>query len=211
MKLLTLLNKVQGSRGSDADFNFISDTEQDYPAKSDYSFPNHNIALFSENVLYLNKKLSLTPGVRFEFINTGASGTYKQVIFDNAGNPIGSNDFEEDRTLNRHFVLFGLGMDYKANNTFNIYANASQNYRSVTFSDIRVVSPTFIIDPNIRDEKGFTFDMGVRGRNKKAFSYSVGLFGVLYQDRIGIIFDDRANRVRKKHWGCSYMGNGIVD
>ena len=78
-----------------------------------------------------------------------------------------------------------------------MYANLSQNYRSVTFSDIRTVNPTFIIDPEIRDETGFTADFGLRGKWNETVSYDLGGFGLLYNDRIGIILDDRANRVRK--------------
>jgi Fe(3+) dicitrate transport protein len=43
-----------------------------------------------------------------------------------------------------------------------LYANISQNYRSVTFSDIRTATPGLVIDPNITDEKGFTSDIGLR-------------------------------------------------
>lgn len=186
-----------GSTGVDANFVMASDSFPDYGAQSDYRFPNRNLALFGENIFYLNDHLSLTPGIRFEYINTRAEGSYNQVIFDNAGNPIANNQFDEQQRMKRSFVLFGLGLDYKPNPGFNLFANLSQNYRSVTFSDIRVVSPSFIIDPNISDEKGYTFDFGLRGRKGKLFSYNLGVFGVLYQDRIGIVFDDRANRVRK--------------
>ncbi len=87
-----------------------------------------------------------------------------------------------------------------------MYANVSQNYRSVTFSDIRVVSPTFIIDPDISDETGFTADLGVRGQWEGKGSYDVSAFGLLYDDRIGIILDDRANRVRKNIGQALIMG-----
>jgi len=46
-------------------------------------------------------------------------------------------------------------------------------------------------------ESGFTVDFGLRGRLNKALSYDVGAFSILYDDRIGIVFDDRANRVRQ--------------
>jgi len=59
-----------------------------------------------------------------------------------------------------------------------------------------VVSPTFKIDSLIKDENGFTFDVGLRGRNEKQLSYDVSAYGILYNDRIGIILDNRANRLR---------------
>ena len=85
-----------------------------------------------------------------------------------------------------------------------LIANLSQNYRSVTFSDIRVVSPGFIIDPDIKDENGLTFDVGIKGRKESIISYDLTAFAVLYNDRIGIVLDDRANRVRKN------IGNAFI-
>lgn len=186
-----------GSLGVDADFNLYADQFPDYPSQSDFKFPNLNFSLFSENIFYLNERLSITPGIRFEYIKTKADGIYNQVIFDNAGNPINNQERTEYRELDRNFVLLGLGLEYKKSKSLNLYANLSQNYRSVTFSDIRVVSPTFIVDPDIKDEQGFTADFGIRGRKDKQISYDLGIYSVLYDDRIGIILDDRANRVRK--------------
>jgi Fe(3+) dicitrate transport protein len=118
------------------------------------------------------------------------------VVFDNAGNPISNQQLTDNRELERSFFLFGLGFSYDQSEDFEVYANISQNYRSVTFSDIRTVNPSFIIDPDIQDEKGFTADFGARGAWNDVLSYDVGGFTMVYNDRIGIILDDRANRVR---------------
>lgn len=186
-----------GSTNIDADFSLQTNAFPDYAAQSNFRFPNQNLAFFGENIFYVGKKWSLTPGFRYEYINTGAEGVYNQLVFDNAGNPIANNQFEEEQFLPRHFALMGIGVEFKPTQAMQVFANLSQNYRSVTFSDIRVVSPSFIVDPDISDEKGLTFDVGIRGRKNKLLSYNISTFGVLYQDRIGIIFDDRANRVRK--------------
>lgn len=198
-----------GSLGEDADFDFRNEDFPDYAAQSDFRFPNKNLALFTEYIIYLKESLSITPGLRLEYINTNAIGTYNQVVFDNAGNPIANNIFDEDRGLKRSFILLGLGMEYKPTQQFSLYGNISQNYRSVTFSDIRVVSPSFKVDPEITDEKGYTFDLGMRGRYGRSLSYSLGTFGVLYQKRIGIIFDDRANRVRKNIGDAIILGTEL--
>lgn len=186
-----------GSRGVDADFSLLTDRFPDYANQSSFHFPNRNLAIFGENIFWLSEKLSITPGFRFEQIKTESEGVYTQVVFDNALNPIGRNELEDNRTFDRSFVLLGLGLSYDHSDDLELYANISQNYRSVTFSDIRVVSPTFIIDPEISDEEGFTADLGLRGKWGDELSYDIGGFGLLYDDRIGIILDDRANRVRK--------------
>ena len=186
-----------GTLGTDTNFNFANDQFPDYPNQSNFDFPNLNAALFGEHIFYLNDKLSLTPGFRLEYIKTKSEGTYTQVNFDNAGTSILNRTLEDNRELDRTFLLLGIGVSYDHSDNLEIYANISENYRSVTFSDIRTVNPTFIIDPEIRDESGFTSDFGVRGKWNNSLSYDIGGFGLLYDDRIGIILDDRANRVRK--------------
>ncbi len=186
-----------GSLDSDADFNLY---DQDFPAyanQSNFHFPNTNVSFFSENIFYLNRRLSIIPGVRFEHILTRGDGNYQKIFFDNAGNPIDIEVIDEERRLERNFVLLGLGVAFQQNKNLQWIANFSQNYRSVTFNDIRVVSPTFIVDENITDERGFTADFGVRGSFDKNLSYSLNLYSILYNDKIGVILDDNADRIRK--------------
>ena len=207
-------NSVQGpgSVGVDADFTLMTDLFPDYANQSEFNFPNKNLALFTEQIYYLSDRLSLTPGLRYEYIKTSANGFYNQLVFDNAGNPLANNRFTEARELPRSFFLFGLGLDYRLSKSTKFYANISENYRSVTFSDIRVVNPTFIIDPDIRDESGFTFDFGFRGSKSDKLKYDASIFSLYYSDRIGIIFDDRANRVRKNIGDALIVGvESIVD
>ncbi|WP_103864350.1 TonB-dependent receptor domain-containing protein [Aquimarina sp. I32.4] len=185
-----------GSFGSDADFSFRNSTVAGYPNQSSFDFPNLNIALFGENIFTITDKFSITPGIRYEYIKTETEGTYNNVAFDNAGNPINNTIETDNRTLERSFVLLGLGSSYKVNDNFEAYVNVSQNYRSVTFSDIRIVNPTFVIRPNIGDEEGFTADMGVRGKISNVLTFDASVFGLWYDDRIGEVFNDRAQRVR---------------
>lgn len=186
-----------GSNGTDADFSFRFDEYPDYPSQSDFIFPNRNFAFFGEHIFFINDKLAITPGARFEYIKTESEGTYQQVNFDNAGNPIFNETLTDNRTLEREFLLLGIGGSYDLGGGTELYANISENYRSVTYSDIRVVNPTFIIDENITDESGFTADLGLRGNWKGLMSYDISTFALVYDNRIGIILDDRANRVRK--------------
>lgn len=186
-----------GSRDVDADFTIYNEDFPDYANQSQFDFPNRNVSLFAEQIWRLTDKLEVTPGVRWEYIHTESQGFYNSVVYDIAGNPIANNELVDNRDLSRKFALLGLGVSYQINVASQLYGNISQNYRSVTFSDIRVASPSFRVDPDIQDESGFTLDIGLRGRLKKALSYDVGAFTILYGDRIGIVFDDRANRVRR--------------
>lgn len=185
-----------GSKGINADFSF-DQSAVDYPNQSDFTFPNQNLALFGEHIFFVGEKLAITPGFRMEMIKTESDGIYNSVAFDIADNPISNQFLTDRRSFDRFFTLFGLGISYDVSENAELYGNFSENYRSVTFSDIRTVSPTFLIDPAITDESGFTSDVGFRGKINNLIVYEVGAFGLLYNDRIGIILDDRANRIRK--------------
>ncbi len=185
-----------GSKGISPDFSIVETVNGDYPNVSNFKYPNKNLAIFGENIFRISDKFSVTPGFRLEHIKTESDGIYFVKAYDNANNLISSEENDDNRTFDRSFVLLGMGLSYKPNDFVEVYGNASQNYRSVTFSDIRSVSPTFIIDPDITDEKGFTLDIGLRGRYRKAISYDVGVFSINYNGRIGNILDNRANWVR---------------
>ncbi|WP_462253209.1 TonB-dependent receptor domain-containing protein [Ekhidna sp.] len=185
-----------GSRGTDANFSLATNENPNYINQSDFTFPNRNLAFFGENILFINDRLSITPGFRYEYIRTESAGIYNREGVDLVGNVQPLGDTTDNRVFERSFILLGIGASFEPNENVEIYSNLSQNYRSVTFSDIRVTSPTFIIDPEISDERGFTFDLGVRGKLGELISYDVGGYGLFYDDRIGIILDDRANRVR---------------
>ncbi|MTI39028.1 TonB-dependent receptor [Fulvivirga lutimaris] len=190
-----------GTNATDPNFTLQNDQYPSYPNQSNFEFPNKNIALFAENIIFVNDNLSITPGVRFEHIKTASEGKYTVVRYNNAGNEIFRQDTTDNRSFERSFALLGLGVSNNFNDNIEFYANISQNYRSVTFSDIRVVNPTFIIDPNIRDERGFTSDFGFRGKWQQYLSFDVGGFLLNYNDRIGTILvedgPNKGDRVRK--------------
>ena len=186
-----------GSNASNADFNFADDTFPNYERQSRFNFPNFNLAFFGENIFNITPKLSLTPGFRLEHIKTESIGSYKNIVLDLAGNPLLNEEIEDNRVFDRTFLLLGLGATYKIRSSIELYGNFSQNYRSVTFSDIRVVNPSFQVDENISDEDGFTADLGARGRINNVLSYDVSAFGLLYDNRLGEILksETRTNAV----------------
>ncbi|MBD2756471.1 TonB-dependent receptor domain-containing protein [Spirosoma validum] len=185
-----------GSTGKDANFNFI-DNEQ--AIASDYQFPNRNVALFAENIFYIGDKLSITPGLRYEYIHTTADGFYGTIARDLAGNIINSVRTSEARTNNRQFVLGGIGISYKPVAQLDIYGNLSQNYRSITFSDMRIANPSQVIDPNLQDEKGYSLDAGIRSTQTTLYNFDVSLFYLNYNNRIGEVqFYDQNDRVLRR-------------
>ncbi|MEM9000199.1 MAG: TonB-dependent receptor [Bacteroidota bacterium] len=176
-----------GSTSSNPDFTFADDEFPNYERQSEFEFPNLNWAVFGENIFTISNRFSLTPGFRFEYIKTESEGSFQNIVLDLAGNPLLNEEVPDNRTFERNFLLLGLGASYKLSSSVEFYANFSQNYRSVTFSDIRVVNPSFQIDPDISDEDGFTADLGIRGRINDLFTYDLSSFGLLYDDRLGEI------------------------
>jgi len=180
----------QGPGTEDTDPNFSKAIQQfpNYRIQGDFKNPNLNIALFSENIFYLTEQLSITPGARFEYIKTESTGVSRRVNFDAAGNPIGDQENSINEVKERSFALLGLGVSYKPTFLVELYGNISQNYRSITFSDVNIVNPSNSVDPALNDENGFTVDIGARGNINNYISYDVGVFGLFYKDRIGFLF-----------------------
>jgi Fe(3+) dicitrate transport protein len=177
-----------GSAGTNANFSSASDKFPDYRIQGDFRNPNVNVALFGENIFYVTDKIAITPGVRFEYIKTSSEGLGKVTNTDSAGNPIGSLENVVDADNERSFILVGLGASYKKNASLEFYGNISQNYRSITFSDLNIVNPSNAVDRNLQDEKGFSTDFGVRGNWNNLVSFDANLFGLFYKNRIGFLF-----------------------
>ena len=215
-KSKTLSIQGPGSENSNADFNFYLDKYPNYQNQSNYIYPNENFAFFGENIFYVNDKLSITPGFRFENIITRSDGSYKQINLDGAGNVIYNNEVFEKRKNTRRFVLLGIGISYKLNSGIEFYGNVSQNYRSVTFADMSIINPSYSINPDITDEKGITTDIGVRGNINKKISYEFTAFNLLYNDRIGFIqkeFNDGSIKSERGNVGDAsiYGIESIID
>lgn len=178
----TTAKQGEANNSANPDFYFLNPNNLE---NSDYSFPNKNYALFAESIINLSPVFSLTPGIRAENIQTFSDGYYRQILKDGAGNVIVDNKIFEKMNRKRNFVLLGLGASYKPNENLECYANFSQNYRAINFTDLRIVNPNFVVDTNIHDEKGYTADLGVRGHWQDFLTFEATAFYIAYNGRIG--------------------------
>jgi len=176
-----------GSNGKNANFNMKNEDFPFYNFQSNYKYPNKNLSFFSENIIYLNGKVSITPGLRYEYIRTESDGIFKKTNRDAAGNVIFDELINNSELRKRNFILLGLGASYKLSDSFEVYFNISENYRSVTFADISVFNPAYMINSNISDESGSTTDIGIRGTYKEFISYDLSTFLLAYNSRIGFV------------------------
>lgn len=180
----TQRDQGDASKSDKADFRFLS---PDNLENSSYTFPSENISLFVENIFQITKKWNITPGARFEYIQTNSKGYYRLMNKDLAGNVLLDMKINDNRTSPRKIVLMGLGTQYKLTSDMEFYMNFSQNYRSINFNDMRVANPNFQVDPNLKDERGYTFDGGFRGIIKNVLYYDVSGFILAYSNRIGTV------------------------
>ncbi len=165
--------------------------------KSDYAFPSFNFAAFAENYFAITDKFSVTPGIRFEYIQTEASGYYQDLVVvpsSTGWDTIRNEAIDESRSNSRTVFLTGIGLSYKLSRNVELYGNFSQNYRGINFNDMRIANPNQEVDPNLKDEFGFNADLGFRGSYKGLLNFNATLFYLSYNRRIGNIQSERPNK-----------------
>ena len=164
------LQDGRGTTGSDFDLSiegrFVRDLD----------FTTENVAVFAENQFKVTDKFSVTPGVRYEYIQNTGEGRF--------GISGGTDIAFPNKTISRRQPLFGLGLEYKFRTT-NIYANITQAFRPVLFSDLTPPAVTDVIDPNLKDASGFNADIGFRGTFKNYLNFDFSIFYLSYNNRIG--------------------------
>lgn len=152
----------------------------------DIELNSRNAAAFVENVFRLTDKWIVIPGIRYEFLRATASGRLNY-------NADGSENRLTDERRTRSFLLAGVGTEYHFTPETELYANFTQAYRPMLFSDLTAASTTDVIDPALSDAKGFNVDLGYRGRHKDYLFFDVSGFFLQYNDRIGMITQQRAD------------------
>ena len=189
----------QGNASSDstADFSFTNPSNLE---NSSYEFPSENIAGFIENILFLNDDWRFNFGMRYEYITSSSEGFYKQYVIHPVNfDTIAIYTNESERFVKRSLPLFGFGLSKKIMKRGTVYANTTQNYRAINFTDIRVTNPNFIVDTLMKDEYGVTVELGTRGLLSNFFIYDIALYYLYYGDKIGLapklgtIYKERTN------------------
>ena len=163
----------KGTTGSDFDLAITGDWGYAL------DFTTTNFAPFVENIFKITKNFTITPGFRIEYLKNTSKG-YKEVD----GAILLSN---EART--RFFTLVGIGTEYKTSRNTSVYANISQAYRPVEYSQLQPFGVTSRIDPNLKDSNGYNSDFGYRGTVKNFLNFDVSFFYLAYNKRIGVTLE----------------------
>ncbi len=163
----------KGDTGTEFNTNIIGI----YP--TNITFNTDNVALAAENMFRISDRFMLIPGIRFESIQASANG-FNGLNEDGTGKQI------QDLTNNRTFTLLALAAEYQMGAT-ELYGNITQAYRPIQFADITAAPTTDIIDPNLKDAKGYNADLGYRGKLGSYFLFDASAFYLSYDNRIGTI------------------------
>ncbi len=169
----TRKQKGKGDTGFDYNTNILTEK---FP--TELEFKTDNFALFAENQFKLTDQFSVTPGIRYENIVSEITGRLSTT---------GTTEVNvTPRSTKRSIFLLGIGLEYKLKSS-NFYANISEAYRPVLFSDITPPATTDVIDENLKDANGFNADIGYRGSLFNFLNFDVSAFYIQYNDRIGTI------------------------
>ena len=116
-----------GTAGSDPEFSFINPENLE---GSSYIFPSQNMAAFLESIWIVNRKLSLSGGMRYEFIKTSAEGSYREQLFHPLTEELlFDTTYFESKTTSRAIFLGVIGFSFRPKSSLEVYGNIAQNYR----------------------------------------------------------------------------------
>lgn len=161
------VQKGVGTAGSDFDLSLTR------PYQIDLHLHTNNYAVFAENLFHVTSRFSVTPGFRYEVIDSKLQG-----VILNASFPVA---YKGDR----NYPLFGAGMQYQVNGTTQLYANVSQAYRPYLYASITPADQIGVIDPNLKDSRGYDADLGYRGSVGDWLNFDADLFYLYYGNRVG--------------------------
>ena len=146
----------------------------------DVRFESNNAAAFIENIFRLSDQLYIIPGIRYEWLEGAASGR-------NGLSSTGMAINLQDITRSRSFVLGGIGTEFHLTPQTELYANISQAYRPIQFANLQAPPTTDVIDPDLKDARGYNVDIGYRGKVNNYLQFDVSGFYLQYNNRVGTI------------------------
>lgn len=164
----------RGTTGADFD---LTELNGYFPLALDFN--TKNIAAFAENTFHISDKFSVTPGVRYEIIESTMTGRTNKTATAETMAP--------NTEITRNVLLGGLSFQFKNCEKWSLYGSATQAFRPVLFSELVPPATTDVIDPNLKDNSGWNIDLGFRGNIDGVFKYDVSGFYLLYNDKIGTI------------------------
>lgn len=149
--------------------------------------------VFVENKFTFNK-LSITPGLRFENVVQGVREKINTAK-TGAGTPLGVKD-------EHSFVpLVGLGLEYELKPKVSTYANVSQSYRPMIFTEAVPTGGGAVINNNLEEGTSWQYEIGFRGNPQPWLTWDTSFFLLDFDNQIGAVGATVQNVGRAIHQG----------
>lgn len=190
------LNRRQQGKGtanSDFDLNVSG------PFGRDLRFKSQSIALSLENMIYINDRWSISPGMRYEYGQTDMTGTLS--YYDPKETP---------NQIDHQIPAFGISSQFYLKENIKIYGGISQAYRPVLLKDIIPGSVLERADKDLEDAFGYNAEIGANCSISKFLKFDITLFRMRYDHRMGnlVLQDSTGSYTFKTNIGNS-VTNGL--
>jgi Fe(3+) dicitrate transport protein len=165
----------------------------------DLNYKSQSIALSLENMIYLNERWTVSPGVRYEYGQTDMTGTLS--YYDPKETP---------NKIAHRIPALGISSQYLIRDNLKIYAGISQAYRPVLLKDIIPGSVLERADKDLEDAFGYNAEIGMNCSINDILKFDLSFFRMRYDHRMGniVLQDSTGNYTYKTNIGNS-VTNGL--
>jgi len=177
-----IISPIVEERGAKADSNHGVSQRRSERGTNTNSF-------FAENRFSLGK-LMVTPGLRVENIH--------QTI-EEKKNLAAPNALRE-RDTTENVPLFGLGLSYHLTDNSQLYANSSEAYKPLTWSDAIPTATNVTVASDIESAKILSNELGYRGQTE-LLNWDVSAFFIRYENKLATVGDTIQNSGAGTHKG----------
>ncbi len=133
--------------------------------------------VFAENLFRLGA-FSLTPGVRFEFVDQNV----REII--NVARTATALQQRDERTA---LPLFGLGAAGQLSHEAEWYANAAQSYRPMVFTEAVPNGATTVVNADLKEGRAVQYELGYRAQPARGLIFDASVFYLKFYNQIGSI------------------------
>ncbi len=154
----------------------------------------HAQAIFFENRFVWNR-WQLVPAMRLE--NMTLASQNKDI----------ANDSKIKRSETYNVALFGLGASFDLSNESQLYANASQSFKPVSYEDvISQGNPNYTVDGDIRPSYNYFYEAGVRSE-KERWGADASLYVIHRQNILASANNVLSNGASARYFGLDLSLN----
>lgn len=151
------------------------------------------LPLFVENRFKIGR-FSITPGLRLE--------TFDQEVHTRFVSPAAA---DRSREVSDHVLLGGLGAEYEVSPQGSAYANVSQSYRPMMFTESVPTGGGQVVNGDLEEGKAIEYELGYRAKPADGVSCDVSVFQLDFEDQIGTQGTTTANVGDATHRGIDLM------